>query len=119
MFEIPVASFAVNLLLGGGALFVAARYVTYRDDFRSNGFEHALVTALLGAVIWAVLATVPVAGVVLAFVGWFAVVHYRYPGDWLRTGVTAAAAWAAAVVLLAALEVVGVRSVTALGVPGV
>lgn len=113
-----VTNFAIDLLLGALALFVAARYVTYRDDFRSNGFEHALVTALLGAVVWAILATIPLVGALLALVGWVAVLHWRYPGSLLRAGVTGAAAWAVAVVVLAAFELLGIRSLSALGVPG-
>jgi hypothetical protein len=60
-------------------------------------------------------------GSVLALVGWVAVIRWRYPGGWIKAGVTGAAAWAAwaaAVVALAALELVEIGSVPALGVPG-
>lgn len=113
-----LAVFAVSLLVGGVAFFLAARYVTYRDDYAVNGLEHGVVTALLGAVVWAVLALVPLVGAALALVGWVAVIRARYPGGWLRAGVTGAAAWAAAVVVLAALELAGVGGFSALGVPG-
>jgi len=113
-----LVAFAVNLLIGGAALYVAARYVVFRDRPGTLNYEHAVVTALLGAVVWAALSVVPVVGVLLALVGWIAVIHWRYPGDWLDAGKLGLAAWAAAVVILAVLELLGVRTLTALGVPG-
>jgi len=113
-----LVAFAVNLLIGGAALYVAARYVVFRDRPGALNYEHAVVTALLGAVVWAARSVVPVVGVLLALVGWIAVIHWRYPGDWLDAGKLGLAAWAAAVVILAVLELLGVRTLTALGVPG-
>lgn len=110
--------FAVSLLIGGAAIHASARYAVYRDGPGSSTFEHAVVTALLGAVAWALLAWVPLIGSLLALVGWVAVIRWRYPGGWIAAGVTGATAWAAAVVALAALELLGVGSVSALGVPG-
>lgn len=110
--------FAVSLLVGGAAIHVSARYAVYRDAPGGLTFEHAVVTALLGAIVWAVLAWIPLIGSLLALVGWIAVIRWRYPGGWIKAAVTGAAAWAAAVVMLAALELVGLGSVSALGVPG-
>lgn len=64
-----LAVFAVSLLLGGFAFYCAARYVTYRDGDGGTDFQHAVVTALFGAVAWAVLAVVPVVGTAAALVG--------------------------------------------------
>lgn len=114
-----VVWFAVNLLIGGFALYVAARHVVFRDAFRHNVFEHALVTALFGAVVWALLAWVPLVGAILALGGWIGVVHLRYPGGWVRTVALGAIAWTAAVVVLAVLDLIGLSSLTALGIPGV
>ncbi|MFB6160617.1 MAG: hypothetical protein ABEJ61_05500 [Haloferacaceae archaeon] len=105
-----VVVFAVSLLIGGAAIHASSRYAVYRDAPGKMTFEHAVVTALL--------AWVPFVGSLLALVGWVAVIRWRYPGGWVEAGVTGAAAWAAAVVALAALELVGVGSVSALGVPG-
>lgn len=113
-----VVVFAVSLLVGGAAIHVAANYVAYRGRPGGLTFEHAVLTALLGALAWALLAWVPLVGSLLALVGWVGVIRWRYPGGWARAGVTGAAAWAAAVVALAALELLGVGSVSALGVPG-
>jgi len=115
---VGVATFAVSLLIGGAAIHVAARYAVYKGKPGALTFEHAVVTALLGAVAWALLAWVPLVGSLLALVGWVGVIRWRYPGGWIKAGVTGAAAWAAAVVVLAALEIVGVGSVSALGIPG-
>lgn len=60
--------FVVNLLIGGAALHAAARFV-YRRRSRMLTIEHAVVTALLGAVVWAVLSLVPLVGVLLALGG--------------------------------------------------
>lgn len=113
-----VIVFAVSLLIGGAAIHVAARYAVYRDGPGRLSYEHALLTALLGAVVWALLDWVPLIGALLALVGWVTVIKWRYPGGWIKAGVTGATAWATAVVVLAALELLGIRTVSALGVPG-
>ncbi|MDQ2055019.1 MULTISPECIES: hypothetical protein [Halobellus] len=110
--------FAVSLLIGGAAIHVAAEHVVSRRRTASLTFEHAILTALLGAVVWALLAWIPLVGSLLALAGWVSVIRWRYPGGWVKAGVTGAAAWAAAVVTLAALELLGISAVSALGVPG-
>jgi len=111
-------AFVVNLLIGGAALHLAARYVVFRDRPGALTYEHAIVTALLGAVVWALLSWIPVVGVALALLGWIAVIRWRYPGGWLDAIKLGVAAWAAAVVILTLLELAGVRALSALGVPG-
>lgn len=110
--------FAISLLIGGAALHVAANYVVYRDDGAVLPFDHAVVTALLGPVAWALLAWIPLIGAVVALIGWAAVIRWRYPGGWTKAAITGAAAWATAVVAVAGLELLGVGSVSALGIPG-
>lgn len=111
-------AFAVNLLIGGAALHLAARYVVFRDRPGALTFEHAVLTALLGAIVWAILSLVPVVGVLLALLGWVGVIRWRYPGGLVDAVKLGLAAWAAAVIILAVLEFAGVRTLTALGVPG-
>lgn len=113
-----VVVFAASLLIGGAAIHIAAKHVVYRGKPGGLSFEHAVVTALLGALTWALLTWIPLVGSLLALVGWIGVIRWRYPGGWTKAGVTGAAAWAAAVVVLAALELLGIGSVSALGVPG-
>jgi len=111
--EDRLLTFAVSLLVGGLALHVAARVVA---DARDYG--HAVLTALLGALVWALLEPIPLLGGLLAIVAWVAVVKWRYRLGWIGSIAIGIAAWAAAVVVLAALELVGIGSVSALGVPG-
>lgn len=106
-------SFAIGLLVGGLALFVAGRYLTGEGDY-----GNALLTALVGTLAWAVLASVPLLGTALALVAWVAVIRWRYPGGWVRAATIGAAAWAVAVVGIAALSLVGIGGVEALSVPG-
>ncbi|MFC7046752.1 hypothetical protein ACFQH6_16265 [Halobacteriaceae archaeon GCM10025711] len=116
--------FVVGLLVGGLGIYAGARTVTgrtydwrHRDVRRSRTFGYAVVTALVGTLAWAVLSLVPVVGSLAALVAWVAVIRWRYEVGWLRAGAIGAAAWAASVVVVAALELVGV-GVSAVGVPG-
>ena len=61
--------FAVSLLLGGLAIHLAARYVTYRDHPWRRGFDHAVITALVGSIVWAMLEWIPLIGSLLALIG--------------------------------------------------
>jgi hypothetical protein len=107
-----VLTFASGLLVGAFAIYTAGRYVTEFGEF-----EDAVLTALFGAVAWALVGWIPLVGSVLALVAWIGVLKWRYPVGWGRAVLLGGGAWAVAVVALAALELVGV-DVTALGVPG-
>ncbi|WP_435099434.1 hypothetical protein [Halarchaeum sp. P4] len=72
-------SLAVGLLLGGGALALAARTLS-----RPFGYDHALVTALCGALAYALAGAVPVVDPLLALLAWVGVIKWRYPVDWPR-----------------------------------
>lgn len=111
--EDRLLTFAVSLLVGGMSLHVGTHVVS---DTRE--YAHAVLTALLGALVWALLESVPLLGGLLAIVAWVAVVKWRYRLDWIRSSAVGIAAWATAVVVLAALELVGIGSVSALGIPG-
>jgi hypothetical protein len=105
--------FALGILVGGLALFVSSRFLA-----EVQGYDHAVLTAVIGALAWALLSPIPLLGPVIALVGWVAVLKWRYPVSWLRAAGVGAAAWAAAVVIVAALELVGVDAISAVGVPG-
>lgn len=108
-----IVVFAVGLLIGGLAIHVSTRY------FLDGGsYGDAVLTALVGAVAWALLQPVPLLGPGLALVAWVAVIRYRYSGGWIDSAVAGLAAWAVAVVVLAALGLVGIGSFSAVGVPG-
>jgi len=104
---------AAGLLVGGLALFVGSRFVT-----EATGYDHAVFTALIGALAWSLLSPIPLLGPVIALAAWIAILRWRYPVGWLRAGGVGVAAWVVAVVVLAALELVGVHTISAIGVPG-
>ncbi|MFB6103136.1 MAG: hypothetical protein ABEJ73_11300 [Haloplanus sp.] len=105
-------TFVVSALVGGVAIHAGALVA---PDAR--GYAPAVLTALVGAVVWALLEPVPLIGSLLALVAWVGVIRWRYRGGWLRAGGTGVVAWVA-VVVLAALDLLGVGAVSALGVPG-
>ena len=106
-------AFAASLLVGGAAIHAGAHVAA-----ETRSYAHAVLTALLGALVWALFEPVPLVGSLLALVAWVALIKWRYRGGWLRAALVGGAAWAAAVVALAALELLGLGSVSALGVPG-
>ncbi len=106
-------AFIVSLLVGGVALHAGTHVVAETRDY-----AHAVLTALCGALVWALLEPIPLLGGALAIVAWVAVLEWRYRLGWPRSAVVGVAAWAAAVVVLAALELIGIGPVSALGVPG-
>lgn len=110
-------AFLASLLVGAAAIHVASLYV-YRDTGQYLRLRYAVVTALLGALAWALVEWLPLIGTALALAAWVAVVRWRYEGGWTRAAVTGALAWATAVVVLAALELLGIGAVSAFGVPG-
>lgn len=113
-----VIVFVVSLLIGALGIYIGARVVADYDDF-----TYAIVTALIGAVVWVVVAFflgwIPFLGPLLALVAYIAVINVRYPGGWLRAVGIALIAWVAAVVVLYVLALIGFASFEALGVPGV
>jgi len=105
--------FAASLLVGGVAIHAAA------TQFGAAGeYGDAVLTALLGAIVWSLLDGVPLVGGLLALVAWVAVIKWRYPVGWLRASLVGLGAWAVATVVLAGLAILGVGSLDALGVPG-
>lgn len=119
-FETSLIVFAVSLLIGGFAIHTGAKLA-----FASRDYAHAVVTALLGAVAWAivdlVLAEVGAGGVLASLAGlivWVWVVRRRYSVGWFRAGVVGVGAWLAALIVLVILGLFGIGNLDALGVPG-
>lgn len=108
---------ALELLIGGLALSASARYVASGVPSHARTLGYGVLTAIAGAIVWAVLSWVPLVGLLLALLGWLAVVKWRYPVTWTRSVVVAVGAWVVSVVVVAALGLVGVN-VSAFGVPG-
>jgi len=110
--------FVVNLLIGALGIYVGARVISDYDDY-----TYAIVTALIGALVWVVVAFfvgwIPFLGPLLALLAYIAVIKARYPGGWVEAAGIALVAWVASIVILAVLGFLGLVSFQALGVPGV
>ncbi|QCW01978.1 hypothetical protein [Natrinema pallidum] len=109
----PFVAFLVALLIGGLAIFASARLIAGVDDY-----SHAVVTALLGAVAWALTSWIPLLGPILALIAWVWVINWRYPGGWGTAAAIGVIAWFAALGILFVLNVVFRLGVGAFGVPG-
>lgn len=119
--ETSVLVFLVGLLVGGFAVHVGSVIALASQDY-----AHALVTAALGALAWAVvdvgLGEIGVTGrfaSLAALIVWAWVVRARYGVGWTRAAIIGLVAWLAALVALAVLSLVGVGQLDAYGVPGI
>jgi len=113
-----VIVFLVSLLIGALGIYVGARVVSGYDDY-----TYAIVTALVGAIVWAVVAFfvgwIPFLGPLLALIAYIAVINARYPGGWINATAIALIAWLAAVLVLYILAAIGLANFDAVGIPGV
>lgn len=119
--ESSILVFAISVLIGGLAIHVGATFA-----LKSRDYSHAVLTAILGALAWALVAyafgSVGVSGRLSSVVGlivWVWLVGRRYRVGWLRAGVIGVVAWVAALVALAVLSGLGVNGLGAYGVPGI
>lgn len=112
-----VVLFVVSLLVGGFGIYVGGRVVANVDDY-----THAVVTALVGAVVWTVVASffgwIPLLGPVLTFLAYLWVVNRRYPGGWVNAVLITLVAWLTLVVVLAIAQLFG-GDFSAFGVPDI
>lgn len=84
----------------------------------ASNYVHAVVTALLGAIAWALTVWIPIIGPILALVAWVWVINWRYRGGWGAAIVIGVVAWIAAVVVLFVLNGIMGLGIGAFGVPG-
>ena len=109
--------FLVSLLIGAVGIFVGAKVVVDTEDY-----TYALVTALIGAIVWALvgffLGWIPLLGPILVFLAYLAVINSRYPGDWVEAVAITVIAWVSVLVVLYVLAFLGVTGFEAAGVPG-
>ncbi|MFW5919563.1 MAG: hypothetical protein ACOCSF_05125 [Halanaeroarchaeum sp.] len=110
--------FLVSLLVGVVAIRLGARLLVDRD----TGYRRATMTALIGALVYAVVGLVfgwiPFLGPFLMLLAWVGVINWQYPGGWGTAIGIGFVAWIAAIVILFALSSIGVISPEAMGVPG-
>jgi len=113
-----VLIFLVSLLVGTVAIRLGAQVLIDRD----TGYRRALLTALVGAVVYTLvgyfLGWIPVLGPLLMLVAWVGVINWRYPGGWGTAAGIGVVAWIVAVLILFGLSQVGVVTPDAMGVPG-
>ena len=106
--------FVVSLLIGSLGLYVGAKIIAGVDDY-----SYAIITALIGAVVWAVVGFffgwIPLLGPIIALVAYVAVINTRYPGGWVDAIVISLIAWIASLVVLYILGVLGVTAFEAVG----
>ncbi len=109
--------FVVSLLIGALGIYVGARVVVDTEDY-----TYAIITALIGALVWAVVGFfvgwIPLLGPILVLLAYLAVVNWRYPGGWVDAIVITLIAWISVLVVLYLLAVLGVTGFEAVGVPG-
>ena len=110
--------FAVSLLIGAIGIYTGAKVIVDSEDY-----TYALVTALLGAIIWGVVGFffgwIPLLGPLLVFVAYLAIINARYPGGWVDAAAITIVAWLSVLIVLYVLALVGVTGFDAVGVPGV
>ncbi|MFW6152840.1 MAG: hypothetical protein ACOC42_00615, partial [Halobacteriota archaeon] len=82
-------------------------------------FSHAVVTAVLGAVAWALTSWIPIIGTIIALVAWVWVIKWRYRGGWGDAIIIGVVAWIAALLILFGLDMALELDIRAFGVPGV
>ncbi|WP_459194832.1 hypothetical protein [Halosimplex sp. J119] len=109
--------FVVSLLVGALGIYVGARVITDYEDY-----TYAIVTALIGAIIWGVVGFlfgwIPLLGPLLVLIAYVAVIQFRYPGGWGEAILIALIAWIASLAVLYVLAVLGISAFEAVGVPG-
>jgi hypothetical protein len=114
-----IVIFVVSAVIGGAGIFLGVRLIA--DDTAS--FGSAVVTALLGAIGWAIVSFfvgfIPVLGALLALIIWIAVINFRYPGGWGTAAGIGFVAWLVSSLILYLLGTLGIISLSALGVPGI
>lgn len=108
-----IVAFLIALLVGGLAIYISASVIADVKDY-----SHAVVTALVGAIGWALFSWIPLLGTLLALVVWVGVINWRYPGGWTQAAIIGVVAWLSALVILFVLNTVFGLGIGAFGVPG-
>jgi hypothetical protein len=110
--------FVVSLLVGAFGIYVGARLITNYDNY-----TYAIVTALVGSIVWSIVGFlfgwIPLLGPLIVLLAYVAVLNARYPGGWANATLIALLAWVASLAVLYLLALLGVTTFEAVGVPGV
>ena len=112
-----IVVFVVSLLVGALGIYLGARVITEYEDY-----TYAIVTALIGAIVWGIVGFlfgwIPLLGPILVLVAYVTVIQFRYPGGWGDAVLIALIAWIASLAVLYVLAVLGISTFEAVGVPG-
>lgn len=108
-----LVAFVIALLIGGLAIYISARLVVDVDDY-----SYAVITALVGAIAWALTAWIPLIGPLIALIVWIAVINWRYPGGWGQAAVIGFVAWLSALLIIWAMNAILGLGIGAFGIPG-
>lgn len=113
-----IVVFVVSLLIGALGIYVGANLIVDAQDY-----SYAIITALIGAVVWGIvgffLGWIPLLGPLLVFLAYLAVINARYPGGWTEAVGITLVAWIAVLIVLYVLALAGLTAFDAVGVPGV
>jgi len=117
-----IIAFVASLLVSAFGIYVGGRVIT-----DANSYVYAFVTALIGAVVWAVVAlfvgAIPLLGIlapILALIALIWVINWRYPGGWLAAIGIALVGWLAILVVRFVLGLLNVITFGALnGLTGI
>jgi hypothetical protein len=108
--------FLIGLLVGGAGIYVGGRLVAGVTDY-----SHAVITAFIGALAWAVigflLGGVPGVAPIVALVAWIWIINSRYPGGWLKAILIGLTSWLTVILILSILASLGIGNFDAVGVP--
>ncbi len=111
-----IAVFIAGLLLGALGIYVGAWIVTDTKDYK-----YAILTAFLGALVWAVVSFffywIPLLGPILTLIAWIWVINRRYPGGWLNALLIGFSAWVTVLLALSVLTTLDITTLEAIGVP--
>lgn len=112
-----IVVFVISLLIGALGIYVGARVIADVTDY-----TYAIITALIGAIVWTVvgffLGWIPLLGPILVFLAYLAVINWRYPGGWVDAALIALVAWISVLIVLYVLVFLGITGFEAAGVPG-
>ncbi|MFC7008228.1 hypothetical protein [Halalkalicoccus salilacus] len=109
--------FLISLLIGTAAIHLGAQVMIDRD----TGFLRAAITALIGAIVYTLigffLGWIPFLGPLLMLIAWIGIINLQYPGGWGTAIGIGLIAWIVAILILFALNTLGIITPEALGVP--
>lgn len=111
-----ITLFVTSLVTGGLGIYIGAQLVIGEEDP-----VHALITGVIGAVIWVVAGLVvgwlPLLGQLLVLFIYTWMVNRRYPGGWADALKIGLIAWTVTVIVLMTLATLGYVTYEAIGVP--